>query len=106
MTAWGFRAGTVTRSTDGERGRQLALVPADRISQIRHVQRVREGGLGKGKRGGPAALPLTPALSGNEVLGPVAEDQLVVAPASFLRACSAQFRTDGLFERGRKGGYC
>jgi hypothetical protein len=88
------------RSANAERGRQLALVPADRVSQTRHILREREGGLGNGKRG-----PLTQALGGDEALGPVAEDQLVVAPAGFLRACQAQFRTEGFYLGGRRGDF-
>jgi len=81
------------RMPNGDAG--LSLVPAYRVSQTRHILRVREGGLGNGKRG-----PLTPALGGDEALGPVAEDQLVVTPAGFLRACQAQFRTEGFYLGG------
>lgn len=91
------QACTVTRSVITERGRQLAFVSADRISQTRHILWVREGGIGNGEWGGTAVLPLTPALGSDKVLGLVTEDKLVVAPAGFLRACQAQFRTERCF---------
>ena len=72
-----------------EWGRSLTLVPAYRTSQIQHVLRIRDGELGKVKGGGSTIPPLMPALGCNEGLGPVAEDQLVVAQVGFLRACQA-----------------